>query len=127
MLVQNPILINPHRLKKAVEEAVQKSLKEAPDTSAFHESSPITLTARQGIIHYPNVEYILPAVIRLFPQPGVVMKYLLIQTKKITRTTCIILTTCTWLVLSLFATNRRVRTAYPWQLFNNSETISSYE
>jgi PAS domain-containing protein len=55
MLFQNPIPKNPDRLKKNVEEALQKSLKEASDYKyAPEEFSIVIITGQKGIIRYRN-------------------------------------------------------------------------
>ena len=85
-----------------------------------------------SILFYHVVETIFPVIIHLLVLLGVGTNYLiLIQTKKFTRATNIILTTGTSVVISLFATDGWESKAYLWKLdirlLNNCQIISSYE
>jgi hypothetical protein len=55
MLFQNPILMKPGQLYKIIDDALQISLKKASYHKYTYWASSIgALTARRGIIHYPN-------------------------------------------------------------------------
>jgi hypothetical protein len=76
---------------------------------------------------YYVVENTFLAITLLLALLIILTKYqFLLQTKKISRTTYIILKTAS-VVLSLFASGRWVNTAYQRQLTNSSQTIRGYE
>ena len=156
MLLQNPILIKPKRLKEPVEKPLKKSPKEASNKYSSEEFSTVITTTinpikkkknilppgiviinactlnavlycTSSILFYAIIN-ILVTIIHLPALNIVVTNCInLIQTKKLNRTPDSILTTGAPVILFSFATPTWANCVFLWRLLNNSQTISCYE